>query len=349
MDNKLKWTGFLAMACITIALIGCGQESKGSDSVRNAINVEIYETRLISQGQEFAYSGTIEESVSIPLNFTVMGTVTKVLVSEGDQVQKGQLLAVVNDASYRNSYEMALATEKQAEDGYKRLENMYKNGNLPEIKMIEIETQLQQAKSAAAIAKKNLDDCSLYSPVDGVVGKRSIEPGMSTMSGLSAITIVKIETVYAKVPVSENEIAVIQKGQKAAVKIPALGDEKTLYGIVDEIGVIADVLAHTYKVKIRIDNKAAKIKPGMICNVTIAKNGEGKALIVPNSAILIDDQGKNFVYGVEENVAIRKFVKIGKLLSNGIEIIDGLNEGEKIVIAGHQKLVNHSSVHVVNR
>ena len=117
MDNKLKWTGFLAMACITIALIGCGQESKGSDGVRNAINVEIYETRLISQGQEFAYSGTIEESVSIPLNFTVMGTVTKVLVSEGDQVQKGQLLAVVNDASYRNSYEMALATEKQAEDG----------------------------------------------------------------------------------------------------------------------------------------------------------------------------------------------------------------------------------------
>ena len=72
-------------------------------------------------------------------------------------------------------------------------------------------------------------------------------------------------------------------------------------------------------------------------------------MIVPNRAILVDDQGRNFVYVVDENTAKIKLVKTGKLLSNGIEIITGLEEGEKIVIAGQQKLVNHSSVHVVNR
>lgn len=85
----------------------------------------------------------------------------------------------------------------------------------------------------------------------------------------------------------------------------------------------------------------------MICNVTLYKNKTNQAagLFVPNRAVLVDDQGRNFVYVVNANKAVRKYVKTGKLLSNGVEITEGLNDGEQIVVAGQQKLVDNSSVY----
>ena len=329
---------------------GCTKNTADNSLSNAVIEVETEQVKHIDGSEVFAYSGTIEESESMPLSFSVVGSVASVLVSEGDFVKKGQLLAVLNDETYKNAYDMSLATQRQAEDAYRRLLPMYKNGNLPEIKLVEVETGLQQAKSATSIAKKNLDDCNLYSPVEGIVGKRSIEPGMSAIPNFTSITIVIIEKVFARVPVSENEISSIKIGNKAKMKISALNNYE-FTGTVEEIGVMADPIAHTYKIKIGIVNKNHQIKPGMICNVTLYKNKTNQAagLCVPNRAVLVDEQGRNFVYVVNKNKAVRKYVKTGKLLSNGVEITEGLNDGEQIVVAGQQKLVDNSSVHIVNR
>lgn len=327
---------------------GCTNKSENLNI--RTIEVETGQVKQIEGSEVFTYSGTIEESESIPLSFSIVGSVAKVLVSEGDFVKRGQLLAVVNDETYKNAYEMSLALQKQAEDAYKRLLPMYKNGNLPEIKLVEVETGLQQAKSATLIAKKNVDDCKLYSPVDGIVGKRSIEPGMSAIPNYTSITLVKIEKVFARVPVSESEISSIKNGDKAKIKIGALNNSE-FTGTVEEIGVMADPIAHTYKIKIGIVNEKRQIKPGMICNVTLSKNktNEAAGLFVPSRAVLVDEQGRNFVYAVNQNKAVRKYVKTGKLLKNGVEITGGLNEGEQIVVAGQQKLVDNSSIRIVNR
>jgi RND family efflux transporter MFP subunit len=327
---------------------GCSG-GKADNSINNTlIDVEVEQTKNITENEEIAYSGTIEESESIPLSFSGIGTVVRVCVSEGDFVRKGQLLAELNDETYKNAYEMSLASLKQAEDAYKRLLPMYKNGSLPEIKLVEVETALQQAKAAAEISKKSLDDCNLYSPVDGIVGKRSIDPGMSAMPNLTSIDIVKIEKVFAKVPISENEISSVKKGDRAKIKIAALNNTEFI-GTVDEIGVLADPIAHTYKIKIGVVNKDRQIKPGMICDVTLDKINKTGGLFVPSSAVLVDEQGRNYVFAVNQNKAVRKYVKTGKLLTNGVEITCGLNNGEKIVVAGQQKLVDNSLVRMVNQ
>lgn len=284
----------LLLISVGYFFLNCSEKAENLNSA--VIKVETIQVKYIDRNEALAYSGTIEESETIPLSFSVVGSVSKVLVSEGDFVKKGQLLAELNDETYKNAYQMSLASQKQAEDAYNRLLPMYKNGNLPEIKLVEVETGLQQAKSATLIAKKNVDDCKLYSPVDGIVGKRSIEPGMSAVPNLTSVTIVKIEKVFAKVPVSENEISSIKIGNKATIKIGALNYSE-FNGTVEEIGVMADPIAHTYKIKIGIGNKNHQIKPGMICNVTLYKiktNGT-VGLFVPNRAILVDEQGRNFI------------------------------------------------------
>jgi membrane fusion protein, multidrug efflux system len=337
------------MMSIAFLYTGCSGNSGDENQNNSAVKVEVEQAKTADGNSAIAYSGTIEESETIPLAFSVMGNVSRVLVSEGDFVKKGQLLAELNDESYKNMYEMSLATLKQAEDAYKRLEPMYKNGNLPEIKFIETETNVQKAKSSTAISKKNLEDCKLYATENGIVGKRSIEPGMTALSNMTSIKIVKIEKVFAKVSVPENEISSMKKGRKAKIKIGALNNTEYT-GVVEEVGVLADPIAHTYQIKIGIANRSWEIKPGMICNVFIENFGSNSCVIVPNQAVSVDEKGRNYVYSVSaENKATRKYVTVGQLLNNGIEIRSGINAGENVVVSGQQKLIDNASVQIENK
>jgi RND family efflux transporter MFP subunit len=331
---------------IALSVWGC---SSNSDNQNNdIIKVQIEKVKPADVRQELAYSGTIEESETIPLSFSSVGTVSKVYVSEGAFVKKGQLLATLDHTTYQNTYAMMQATEQQVEDAYKRLTPMYKNGNLPDVKYVEVETGLQKAKAAAAIAKKNLDDCNLCATTDGYIGKRSIEPGMTAMPNLVSITIVKINKVFARVSVSENEIALIQKGQKANITIGALGSVH-YNGAVEEIGVVADPIAHTYKIKIGIINKDLSIKPGMICSATIEIPSAVHGVVVPSRSVLVDELGKNFVYIVSsQNKAMRRYVVTGQLLNSGIEVLEGLQINDTVVVAGQHKLIDNASVQIVN-
>lgn len=329
--------------------VGCADDANSQEKLtQTLVNVEVASVCNPTEGQIFTYSGAVEESETTPLSFKVIGNVKQVLVKEGDFVKAGQVLAVLNSDNYKDSYEMSLASLKQAEDAYKRLKPMYKNGNLPEIKLIEVETSLQQAKSATAIAKRNIEDCVLTSPVSGVVGRRSIEPGMSAMPGIAAINVVKIEKVFAKIPIPENEIANIHKGQKAVIKVSAIGGQEII-GTVEEIGVLADPLAHSYKVKIAVANGDKKLMPGMICNAMIKSDIKLNDLIVPNKAVQIDDQNRNFVYAVEGNKAVKKYVVTGALVRDGISIKEGLAGSEKIIIAGQNRITENSIVNIVNK
>jgi membrane fusion protein (multidrug efflux system) len=334
-----------ALAFVMI-LTGC---NSSIDSIQpESIRVEVQRVMTADSRQSLAYSGTIEESETIPLSFSSVGTVSQVLVSEGDAVTKGQILATLDTATFRSAYEIAHATEQQAEDAYKRLTPMHQNGNLPEVKYVEVKTGLQQARSAAAIAKKSLDDCNLVTKADGIVGKRSINPGMVALPNVTSITLVNISKVYAKVSVPETEISSIRKGDQATVIVGALGDRE-FSGTVEEIGVMADPLVHTYKIKIGIANENHEIKPGMICNVTIEHIGARHGLVVPSRAVMVDETGRNFVYTVDSasNKAVKYEVQTGDLLNSGIEIVEGIKANDMVIVAGQHKLADNASVKII--
>ncbi len=346
---KCKYTGVIILfTALGLHLAGCSGSSN-RETEAAPIRVEVTAAQPAGSRQAFAYSGTIEAAESIPLSFATVGHVASVHVAEGDAVRKGQLLAALNDESSRNACEMALATLKQAEDACARLEPMYKNGNLAEVKWVEMETNLHKARSAAAISKKNLEDCKLYAPVNGLVGVRAIEPGMGALPNIASITIVKTDKVFARVAVPEHEIALMQRGQKAVVTIGALGD-RVFAGAVEEIGVVADPLAHAYKVRIGVHNPQAMIKPGMICSVRIEQEGAQRGLLLPGRAVLVDERGRRFVYIVDDrNRAMRREVETGDLLQDGIAITSGLASGDLVVVAGQHKLVDQATVQIINR
>jgi RND family efflux transporter MFP subunit len=327
----------LALATLAICFFVACSNEKGKEKQEKIIPVKVIEITATNTARTQNYIGTVEESTAVSLAFSSMGTVDQVYVSEGQRIKKGQLLATLNIATAENSYKMMLAKQQQAQDAYDRLVKVHENGSLPDIKFVEVETGLQQAKSMTAVAKKNLDDCRLYAPRDGVIASRNIEVGSNILPGVAAFKLVSIEKVNVKISISENEIGKIVEGQSAKVEIPAL-DNAVFDGKIEMKGVTANAITHTYEAKVGINNPQAQLMPGMVCKVFIADDAEAAEIVVPNRTIQIAADGKHYVWIAAGNVAKRQFVKIGGLNDNGIVITEGLSVGDNLIVEGFQKV-----------
>ena len=327
-----------------LSLVGCNNKPK-VDSPTSP-QVVIAEVTKVKGSTDLHYSGSIEAFQTIPLTFQTTGTVLHVLVNAGDAVHKGQLLATVDKTDAQNMYELSNAKYKQAKDAYNRLKEVRDNGSLPEIKWVEMESNLQQAQSSVAIAKNNLNKSSLYSPDNGIIGKRNIEPGMASIgSVLAPLELIKIESVYVKIAVPENEISKIKKGLKAKFKVSAL-DNKMFEGLVTNVGVVADQISRTYEVKITLKNPGLLLKPGMVCDVNLGIATDKEILAVPYQAVDKDKDNNSFVYVVDQTrkIAKKRVVHIGDYQNDNIEVISGLTFGEKVVSAGNQKLSDNCKI-----
>lgn len=327
-----------------LSIMGCTQKSK----VENSQDPQVVLSEVIKgeSSDNLHYSGSIEALQTIPLTFQTTGTVLRVLVNAGDAVHKGQLLATVDKTDAQSMYELTNSKYNQAKDAYNRLKEVYDNGSLPEIKWVEMESNLQQAESSAAIAKNNLKKTNLYSPDNGIIGKRNIEPGMSSLGGAMApLELIKIGSVYVKIAVPENEISKMKKGLKASFRVSALGD-KTFNGIVTSVGVVADQISRTYEVKIIVRNPGLLLKPGMVCDVNLGIASTKGMLTVPYQAVDKDQDNNNFVFVVDpiQKIAHKRIIHTGNYVNDNIEILDGLSVGEKVVSEGKQRLSDNCKV-----
>ncbi|MFA6583293.1 MAG: efflux RND transporter periplasmic adaptor subunit [Elusimicrobiaceae bacterium] len=288
------------------------------------------------------YSGAIEAGKSINLSFLTMGTVSQVPVREGDPVQKDQLLARLDCASNKNVLLIAQEKARQAQDAFNRFEPMYKHGNLAEIKMVDIRTAKTQAELAAKLAEKNVEDCTLLAPESGYVSERAIEPGDSVIPGKSALKLVTVDKLFAAIAVPEKEISGIKKGMAAEIEFTGQNNRRTA-GRVADVGVSANLLARTYTVRILISNTGTEILPGMLCNVRIAGKGAETALVIPATAVKMDEAGSPYVYVIAAgNRARKRIVSSAGFREGGILISSGLRGGENIVSEGVQKLSDNA-------
>jgi len=326
-----------------LSLVGCNHKTNVESTTDP--QVVLNEVTKTKSSGDLHYSGSIEASQTVPLTFQTSGTVLRVLVNAGDAVHKGQLLATVDKADAQSMYELTNSKYNQAKDAYNRLKEVHDNGSLSEIKWVEMESNLQQAQSSVTIAKNNLNKTNLYSPDNGIIGKRNVEPGMSSIGTLAPLELVKIKTVYAKIAVAENEISKIKKGQKAEFRVSAL-DDKIFDGVVTNVGVVADQISRTYEVKITVKNSGLLLKPGMVCDVNLGITANKEVLTVPYQAVDKDRNNNNFVFVVdsEQKIAKKRIIHIGNYVNDNIEVLDGLSVGEKVVSEGKQRLTDNCKV-----
>nr|MBP7472952.1 efflux RND transporter periplasmic adaptor subunit [Prevotella sp.] len=301
-------------------------------------------TMTVANGDENSgksYVGTVQESYGSALSFASVGTVKEVLVDEGQAVRKGQILAILDNTNAKNSYDIAHSTLEQARDAFRRMDLLHKNGSLPEIKYVEIQTKLAEAQSAERIAKKNLHDCVLRAPFSGYISQRTVDIGNNVMPGFSCFKLVKLEQIEVKISVPEKEISGIRIGYTAQFTVSALGN-RLFYGKITKKGVQADPVSHTYEVTISLPNNGHELLPGMVCNVILSSKGS-VGIIVPQEAILIDGK-EQYVWKAEGDSVKRQQIETGDINNKGAVVRSGLSVGDKIVVSGQNKLSEGSKI-----
>jgi len=342
----MRKTMYVILSVATLISCEGKKETKVLNLDDKSIVVKVDDVKSANTSSDYRYSGTIEASRTIPLTFQSTGIVEKVLVNAGDFVTKGQLLATTDKASSQSMYNIALAKYQQAKDAYDRLKKVHDQGSLSEIKWVEMETGLDQAKASLTMSKDNLDKCNLYAPSNGIVGKRNIEPGMSSLSiSGSPIELIEIQDVYVKIAVPENEISKLKKGQQARFQVSAL-DNKFFAGEVTNLSPVADAISRTYEVKILVKNQTLELKPGMVCDVNVSPNGVKNCLLIPYQSVSKDENEKAFVFVVNKTSkqVQKQIIETGNYSGNSIEVRSGLSLGQTIVVEGKEKLSNNTVI-----
>ena len=235
----------------------------------------------------------------------------------------------------------AVASLAQAQDGYERLRKLHDANALPEVKWVEMEQKLKEARNMAEMAKRTLDDATLYSPASGTVTRKFADVGQTVMPVEPVYEIVSTSDLTFDISVSENEISGFATGEKAIVELDAPGIS-TIEGKVSSKTIVADPLTRSYTVKVAIPNPEGKILPGMIGNVRFesSKPQENAATSVtlPSQAVLLNDDNRWFVWVVKDSIAERRFVTADELVAHGVTVKSGLQPGDKVIVEGVQKV-----------
>lgn len=335
---------FATIATLLLALAACKPE-KAEQLKVEPISVTTEVASTTTDYLNKTYVGTIEEHSATPISFTGMGKVTRVCVEEGQHVKKGQVIAEIDEAQAKNMLATAEAQMAQANDALARMKQLHESGSLPDIKWVEVQTQVEQAKSQLAMARQNLADCSIHAPVSGIVSSKTMNDGMTAVTAAPVITILDISSVWVRVAIPEKEIADIKPTTHTTVTIEAIN--ASMEGGRIEKCVTADATTHTYDIKIALPNRDGALLPGMIANVRLL-GGKQKdmvsAITLPVRCVQQSSNGQHFVWIVKDGKAHRQEVNIGDTFGNRIIITSGLVGGEKVITEGYQKVGEGSKV-----
>lgn len=337
----------LVLVIAVLVLTGCksGKETEQVGSLPEQTRVVVQPVTQVTSKNQVAVSGALVADKTAPLSFLVSGRVTQVLVEEGTRVSQGMLLATIETQDYQNRLDMAEAAVVRARDVYQRYEPLYKEGAFAKKNIIELKANLAEALAAGNVARKALKDTSLYAPISGIVGSKSIELGQMVSAQSPAFVVVKTDLIYARVAVPETEIDQIVLGTGGQVSISALGGQR-FAGKVSMIGAVADERTRTYPVKIALANPDLVLRPGMIVQAEIESDRPVRLLTVPGVAIVRDADNLPYVFVADSasKTAHRKRVVPGNAYGEGITIREGVKADDLVIISGQHKLTDGASI-----
>ena len=339
-------------ALLAALLLGaCQQEqaSEAKDSGEETPPVPV-ETSVPVRGDVYAmYTGTapIEAFAEADVIAKVGGEVRQLLVEEGDEVRKGQVLARLDGERLKLELNESEAKLRKLQRDYERNIDLQSKGLISDGDFEKIKYEMEALEAAFNLASLELDYTQIRAPIDGVVARRFVKLGNTISEGDALFKVTSLEPLVAYLHVPEREYRNVDPGQTVGIEIDALGGE-TIVATVSRVSPVVDPQTGTFKITVEIIDEQRRIKPGMFGRIGVIYDVHDDALQIPRSAI-IEDQGKASVFVVEDDHAARRLVETGYSNKGMVEITSGLQDGEQVVTVGQASLKQDSRVNVINQ
>lgn len=322
---------------------GCRPSAAEGTVERQAVRVKTVSVKMVPVEGVRRYSGTVEARNGVALSFPVSGTIGSLQVEMGMRVRKGQLLATLDPTSMQSALEAARAAREQAEDAYARMKELHDRNSLPDMKWVEVQSKLRQARSMEELAAKNLRDCRLLAPFSGVIAEKTAEVGQNVLPGVPVARLVADGALDVKISVPEAEMATVSVGQQVMVSVPAAGGQ-SLAGRVTEKGAVAHPASRSYDVKVGLETGTAGVMPGMVAEVVLAQADSVAHCVVPARIVQLDEHNRTFVWVDNGGKAEKRNVRCGDYTARGVVVEAGLHAGDRLIVEGQQKVCSGTPV-----
>ncbi|HWR34321.1 MAG TPA: efflux RND transporter periplasmic adaptor subunit [Clostridia bacterium] len=367
-------TTVLSIALLPLALTfaGCSHEktavSAAPETVRGVQTITVQRASLLAY---YDAVGTVRSVQTAQLASQATGVVVRVNAREGDRVRRGQVLAVIDDSQTRaglNRASAALGSTQQdiavaeaeltlAASTLKRYQGLYESKSVSPHEFDEIKTRYEAAKARreAALAGRTQADAAvaqartmqgftqIRAPFDGVVTAKLTETGNLASPGTPIFVVEDSSRFRLEANVDERAVSTVRLGQTVPVILDAVGED-SLAGKVVQILPAVDPASHTFLIKIELP-RDQRIRSGLFGRARFPL-GNRESLAAPQTAV-VQRGTMQAVYVVgADQVASLRYVSLGRADANGVEVLSGLQSGERIVAKPGSDELNGKKIEV---
>jgi RND family efflux transporter MFP subunit len=347
--------GLLLLFLATLG--GCSSERETASAAPKTVsNVALLSVQPANVPDLVEAVGTLRAAQTSQLASQMMGNIVEIRVHEGDRVQRGQVLAVLDNAQPRAALDRATAADLASQQGitaadsdlaladatFKRYQTLYEKRSVSPQEFDEVKARYQgaqarrdmaragqsQAKAAVQQAHNALGYTRILAPFDGLVTEKKADVGTLASPGMPIFTVEDLRRYRLEATVNETDLHYVRMGQQIPVVIDAVGD-KELKGQVVEIVPAADSTSRSFLVKIEMPSDPA-LRSGLFGRAQFSR-GERSSLLIPRTAVVERGQLQG-IYVLDQNkVANLRYITLGKPSGGQVEVLAGLQAGETLI------------------
>jgi len=294
----------------------------------------------------YSANATLEPDKDAEVLARISGVVLQLKAEEGDFVRKGDLLLAIEEEEYRHRLTQAEVEAENQRARFERTEKMFEQNLVSAEEFDSARSDLRTAEAALELAAYELSLARVTAPFSGRITVRSVDLGENVSNGTPLFTLVDMRRLLARVHVPAREFRAITVGQPVKLTVDSSGDR--LEGTIDLISPVIDATSGTIKVTVAITDFPPTTRPGDFAEVAIETDKHLDTLLVPRIAV-VSEKGEQVVFVAEDGTAVRRLVTVGYQDDDHAEIVDGLVEGEQVVVQGQRSLKDGQPLKILER
>ncbi len=293
-----------------------------------------------------------DENIVIYSEFS--GILQDLRVKEGQLVNKGQVLAKIDDGGLSSELAQLETQATLAKTTFERQERLWEQNIGSEMQYLEAKTNFESMQNSVKRLQSQLNKTIVRAPFSGIVDEILTEQGEVVSPGQNQLfRLVSLKNMYVEAAVPENYLQTVREGTEVIVEISSL--DREFEGKIRRVGNTINPNNRSFNIEVAVPNENGMIKPNQIATIKLNDYTAENAVIIPENALLKNSQGESIVFTIQEKegednigTAKRQIVETGYTYDNLIEITKGLENGETLIVEGAKNLRDGQEVKIRN-
>ena len=324
---------------------GGGPPGMGGGPAAAAVPVEVVAISRRSVSSFLQTNGSLEAENDVQIVARIQGPIVELVAEEGMRLEKGDLMLKIDETETLAQVEIAKVGLKEGTRAHERAKAARDSEIISQEVYDAALAQLESAEAQLMSAEINYSYTSVKAPFDGIVVERLVKLAENVTANQELFRFSEFDPLLCKIQVPEKELSRLRKGQTAYLNVEAWPDERFQASVL-RISPVVDPATGTIRVTLQVRARS-KLSPGMFARVFLVTDTHESAVVMPKRALSIESLSDTVFVVNDEGQAVRRDIELGYEETDVVEVLAGLEVGERVIVVGQDGLTNGTPIQVL--